>query len=69
MEEIFSWDLRFLLPGPCRHSFRHEWLFPLSRVRFEGREFPAPRIPEMVLYGPVRGLGECCRILPLCILI
>ena len=45
--------LGFEIPfaGPCRHSFRHEWLFPLSRVRFEGREFPAPRIPEMVLYG------------------
>ena len=45
--------LGFEIPfaGPCRHSFRHEWLFPLSRVRFEGREFPAPRLPEMVLYG------------------
>ncbi len=45
--------LGFEIPfaGPCRHSFRHEWLFPLSRVRFEGRDFPAPRIPEMVLYG------------------
>ena len=45
--------LGFEIPfaGPCRHSFRHEWLFPLSRVRFEGREFPAPRMPEMVLYG------------------
>lgn len=45
--------LGFEIPfaGPCRHSFRHEWLFPLSSVSFEGREFPGPRMPEMVLYG------------------
>lgn len=45
--------LGFEIPfaGPCRHSFRHEWMFPLSSVLFEGKTFPGPRVPEMVLYG------------------
>lgn len=45
--------LGFEIPfaGPCRHSFRHEWLFPLSIVLFEGKTFPGPRMSEMVLYG------------------
>lgn len=45
--------LGFEIPfaGPCRHSFRHEWMFPLSNVLFEGMTFPGPKMPEMVLYG------------------
>lgn len=45
--------LGFEIPfaGPCRHSFRHEWMFPLSVVQFEGKAFPGPGMPEMILYG------------------
>ena len=50
MEEIFSWDLRFLLPARAAipSAMNGCFRFPASGLR-EGSS--RPRIPEMVLYG------------------
>lgn len=43
------------LMGEVGHPFRREWIFPLGETTLEGRTYPAPARPEMLLeamYGP-----------------
>lgn len=33
-----------------RYTLKHEWIFPLQMLDFEGIAFPCPRLPEMFFY-------------------
>ncbi len=50
----FMLEDHLYLMGEVGHPFRQEWIEPRSRVTLEGREFPAPAVPERlleVMYG------------------
>lgn len=33
-----------------RYTLKHEWIFPLQTLEFEGEPFPCPALPEMFFY-------------------
>lgn len=44
-----------------RHTFMHDWIFPLKSTMYEGSSFPCPNNPDIILFSNYGDWGEVPR--------